>query len=110
MADKWFCGLKNQLKSRELSWKSKIVLYKTLIRPVLTYAPESWVSSTCDERVLPISKRKVLRSTYGRIKSNNGWRIRYNYALYKDTDVITFITVSRLKWAGKMERTVMLKL
>jgi alkylhydroperoxidase/carboxymuconolactone decarboxylase family protein YurZ len=38
VANKCFYGLRNQLKSHVLSWKSKIILYKTLIKPVLTYA------------------------------------------------------------------------
>jgi hypothetical protein len=41
--NKCFSGLKNQLKSHVLSWKNKIISYKTLIRPVLTYASEIWV-------------------------------------------------------------------
>jgi sorting nexin-29 len=38
IANRCFYGLKNQLNSHVLSWKSKIILYKTLIRQVLTYA------------------------------------------------------------------------
>jgi hypothetical protein len=35
--------------------------------------------------------------------TDNEWRIRYNYELYdlyEDVDIITFIKVDRLKWAG----------
>jgi glutamine amidotransferase PdxT len=53
------------IKERALSWRSIIVLYKTLIKPVLTYAPETRVLSTCEEKVLAISERNVLRATYG---------------------------------------------
>lgn len=37
IANKYFYGLKNQLKSHILSQKSKIILCKTVIRPVVTY-------------------------------------------------------------------------
>jgi hypothetical protein len=98
--NKCFCGIKNQLKSHVLSQKSKIILYKTLIRPVLTYASETWVLTTSDIKALFIFERKVLRSMYGPLKENNEWRIRYIYELnnlYEGMDIITFIKV---KWAG----------
>jgi hypothetical protein len=52
IASKCFYGLKNQLKSHVLSCKRKIIFYKTLIRPVLSHASETWVLSTTDEKAL----------------------------------------------------------
>jgi hypothetical protein len=102
-----FYGLRSQLKSHVLSWKSKIVLYKILIRPVLTYASETWVLSTYDENALAIFEGKVLRSIYGPIKDSSEWTIRYSYELYalcEDMDIITLTKVGRLKWAGHVAR------
>jgi hypothetical protein len=42
MANKCYYGLKNQLQSHYLSRDTKCKLYKTLIRPVITYGSESW--------------------------------------------------------------------
>jgi hypothetical protein len=56
-----------------------------------------------DEKTLAVFERKILRAIYGPIKDNDEWRIRYNSelcAVYKDMDIITFIKVGRLKWAG----------
>jgi len=36
-----YFGLKRQLESQLLSRKTKILIYKTLARPVLTYAEET---------------------------------------------------------------------
>lgn len=55
-----FRGLKNQFKSHVLSYNTKIVLYETLLWPVLTFAPETWVLSTSDEKALAIFEGKVL--------------------------------------------------
>jgi hypothetical protein len=42
MANKCYYGLKNQLQSHYLSRDTKCKLYKTLIRPVITYGSDSW--------------------------------------------------------------------
>jgi hypothetical protein len=38
-----YYGLQNNMKSRIISRNTKTLLYKTLIRPVLTYGAETWV-------------------------------------------------------------------
>jgi hypothetical protein len=67
---------------------------------------ESWVLPASDGKALAVFERKVFRSTHDPIK-NSEWRMRYNYELYalhKNIDTITFIKVSRLKWAGYVVR------
>jgi len=65
MANKGFYGLKRQFRSQFSSIKNKIKLHKTLIRPVLTYGSETWVLSKCDEAVLGVFERKILRAIFG---------------------------------------------
>jgi hypothetical protein len=43
-------------------------LYKTLIRPALTYTLETWILSTSDVKALAILERKVLMSIYDQSK------------------------------------------
>jgi hypothetical protein len=48
-----------------------------------------------------------LRPIYGPIKEGDEWRIRNNmelYDLYKEQDLITFIKLGRLRWAGHLTR------
>jgi hypothetical protein len=42
------------LKSTLLSRHSKVKLYKTLIRPVMTYGEETWTMSAADENALRV--------------------------------------------------------
>jgi hypothetical protein len=86
-----------------LSIKNEIKLYKTLIRPVLAYGSETWVLSKSNEARLGIFERKVLRAIFGPTNDNREWRIKYNdelYILYKDSDIITYIKINHLRWAG----------
>ena len=45
MANRAYYGLQNRMKSRKISRNIKTLLFKTLIRPVLTYGAETWALS-----------------------------------------------------------------
>jgi len=55
-----FHGLRKHLRSHLASKNTKILMYKVLIRPVLTYASKTWTLSKINERRLRLFKRKVL--------------------------------------------------
>jgi len=59
---------KNLLSSKLLNYNSKIQIYKTIIRPTVTYGSETWVLTTSDENQLKIFERKILRKIYGKRK------------------------------------------
>jgi hypothetical protein len=59
------CRLKKQLKSYTLSWKSKIILCKILIRPVLTYISQIWAVYAFDKKAVAVFERTALRSIFG---------------------------------------------
>jgi len=83
--------------------KTKTLLYKTLIRPVLTYGTETWALSKQDEYRLSIFEHKILRRIYGPVIDKGEWRIRtYRelYQLYDEKDIVKFCKLSRLRWAG----------
>jgi hypothetical protein len=70
-------------------------VYKTIIRPVVTYGSETWMINTTHEGKLKIFARKILRSVYRPVQdSNNEWRVRTNQeieALIKEENVVRFI-------------------
>ena len=95
------------MKSRIISRNTETLLYKTLIRPVLTYGAETWVLSKQDEHRLSIFKRKMLRRIYGPVMDRGIWLIRTNQELYQlcgEDDIVKFCKLSRLSWAGHIIR------
>jgi len=55
-ANRSYFGLKSQLNSQLLSRKTKIVIYKTLVRRIRAYAAETWTMKKNEHGVS--SKRK----------------------------------------------------
>jgi hypothetical protein len=54
------------------SRKSKLKLYRTLIRPILSYASETWVLKENSVQKLMIFEGKILRKIFGPINESNG--------------------------------------
>jgi len=60
----------------------RLKIHKSLVRPVVTYGCEAWTLKNRDEQYLRISKRRILRKTFGPMRNEDGfWRIRMNYEL-----------------------------
>jgi hypothetical protein len=76
---------------------SILIIYTTLIKPVLMYGAEAWVLSKAD-----VFDRKILRRIYGPLCEGATWRSRHNEELYclYEIDLITAIRISRLRRAG----------
>ena len=97
----------NLLKNKNITRKTKITIYKTIIRPVVTYGSETWTLTKSAENMLNIWERKVLRRIFGPTKDEKGWRMRTNkevYELYEDPTIVAEIKKGRLRWTGHLER------
>ncbi|CAK1591299.1 unnamed protein product [Parnassius mnemosyne] len=106
-ANKCYFGLLRYLRSKLLSRSIKLLLYETLLRPILTYGSECWVLSKKDENSLLVFERKILRRIFGAVMENERWRTRYNhelYQMYDEPNVIKTIKIGRLRWAGHVLR------
>ena len=54
MANRAFFGLRSILKSSFLTRKIKLLVYKTLVRPVLIYGSETWPLTKTGEHKIAI--------------------------------------------------------
>ena len=63
-------------KSRLVTKYSKLKLYRTVIRPIVTYASETWVLKETIVQKLSVFERKILRRIFGPTKENQIWRIK----------------------------------
>ena len=82
-------------------------MYKVLIRPVLTYASETWTLSKTNEQRLSLFEKRVLRCILGGKQENGTWWKRYNYELYEifnEPNIVNYIEAKRLAWAGHLVR------
>ena len=76
-------------------------MYKSFIRPVLTYASETWPLSKINEQRLSLFERKVLQCIFGVQQQKETWRERYRYELYetfKEPNIVNYIKAKRLAW------------
>lgn len=95
------------LRNKNISRQTKLRLYKTVIRPIVTYASETWTLNTAEQIKLEIWERKVLRKIFGGKKTEEGWVRRSNEelkTLYKETNIIGIVRSQRLRWLGHIER------
>lgn len=108
-ANKCYFRLVPLFKSKLLSWKTKITLYKVLIRPVALYACGAWATTMTDEKRLATFERKVLRRIFGPKRNALGdFELRTNREveeLYGETNIIGVLKSSRLGWAGHVWRS-----
>jgi hypothetical protein len=96
------------LSSRLLSKKVKIIIYKTIILPVVLYRCETWSLTLREEHRLRMFDNRVLR-IFGpkRDEVMGGWRKLYNeelHNLYSSPSIIRIIKLRRMRWVGHVAR------
>jgi len=94
-----FYGARKFMKSDNLKRDSKLLIYKSLIRAVFTYA-SYWTLSQADENALAIFERRILRSIFVGICVNTVWRRRTNselYRIFKVPGILKYYKIQRMK-------------
>jgi hypothetical protein len=89
LANRSYFGLVNILKAKDINRKYKVIIYKTLIKPVLMYGVEAWVLSKVDEMHLGVFERKIYEFMDLSVKGQHG-----------DQDIMKscIICIMRLIW------------
>ncbi|KAI4471307.1 hypothetical protein MML48_1g17267 [Holotrichia oblita] len=94
-------------RSRHISRGAKLRVYKSVLRPTVTYGCETWVMNRKDVESLEIWEQKILRRIFGGKKECEGWRRRTNEELsqlYKEATITQFVRAQRIRWLGHVER------
>jgi len=94
-------------RSRLVSGATKILLYKILIRPVVSYGVEAWTVTKKDEQALLVFERKIFRRVYGPKYENGEWKSRTNRELEKISkgeNIVKWIKGQRCSWLGHLEK------
>jgi len=82
-------------------------LYRTVIRPVVTYVSETMVLKEAIIQKLLVFEKKILRRIFGPTKENQIWRVKTNEELdklIKHKNIINHIKAQRLIWFGHVQR------
>jgi hypothetical protein len=99
---------KKLLKNKDLNTASKLQIYKTLIRPSVTYGCETWAMTVTEQNRLRIFERRVLRKIYGPTLDKDGtWRIKTNEELenlIKKIYILRFVKSQRPRWVAHVIR------
>ena len=94
------------LHSKLISKKTKIKLYKALIRPVVVvvYGSECWVLTENIKQELLVFERTILRGMFGPSQKARGeWRLKTNEELEEainNENIVRYIKYKRFRWVG----------
>jgi hypothetical protein len=93
--------------NRFLSQATKILLYKTLIKPAVTYGTETWKMTKKEEQGVLIFERKIFRRIYGAKYEDGEWKSGTNRELEelsKGENIVKWIKGQRIIWLGHLKR------
>jgi hypothetical protein len=77
-----FYANKALFTSKLVSRKSKLMLYWTVIRPIVVYGCETWVLKENIIQKLSVFERKILRKAFGPTKKKDGcWNNQNEYRI-----------------------------
>ena len=98
-------GMMNRIwRSRELTQKTKIKIYETMIQPIFLYGSECWTMRKQDEKRILTAEMSWLRKIAGisRLQKIRNDDIRQ--ALGIQTTLLDKVVQQRLRWFGHVER------
>jgi len=77
------------------------------MRPIVTYASETWALKETVIQKLIVFERRILRRIFGPTKEKQIWGVKTNEELdklIKHKNIINYIKAQRLSWFGHVQR------
>ncbi|KAJ8910804.1 hypothetical protein NQ315_014512 [Exocentrus adspersus] len=105
--NKCVAGLRRILKNQNISRQTKIRMYRTVIRVIVTYASETWALNKTEHIRLEVWERKILKKIFGGKRTEEGWIRRTNEEiknLYGEAIIVSVIRAQRC--IGHIERMI----
>ena len=62
--------------SKLIGYTTKMKVYKTLIRPIVSYWTTTWILAKKNKKHWDVLKVNIVRRGYGPVKEDNEWRLR----------------------------------
>ncbi|KAJ8879412.1 hypothetical protein PR048_020020 [Dryococelus australis] len=87
-------SMRKMLKSKLLSRTSKLMIYKTIIQPVLLYGAELWTLTKLIENKQMTFENGILRQIFGPVKEGYEWRsclMWYGHIMRRDGDLVKYM-------------------
>ena len=85
-----------------------VQIYKSIIRPTVTYGCETWAMTITEQNRLLVFERRVVRKIHGPTLDNDGTRrVKTNEELeilIMENNIVIFIKPQRLRWAAHVNR------
>jgi hypothetical protein len=78
LGNKGYFANKKIFRSKIITERAKLKLYHSIIRPIVTYACETWILKETIINKLLVFERKMLRKIYGPNYEKGIWRIKTN--------------------------------
>ncbi|KAG1675791.1 putative inactive 1-aminocyclopropane-1-carboxylate synthase-like protein 2 [Nymphon striatum] len=108
-ANRCLRSLDDIMRKKRVSKTTKMRIYKTVIRPILTYGCETWPMTADTERNFRTFENRILRRITGPVfdEGLQKWRIKYNQELYDElqhTAITNWIKSRQVLWAGHVAR------
>lgn len=104
-----YYSLIDLFKGKRISKTTKLRIYNSIIKPVVTYGCQTWSLTKTQEKKMFVFENMVLRRIVGPVFDPSGgtWRRRHNTEVRETTrqpDIRNYIRCQRLKWAGHVAR------
>jgi hypothetical protein len=104
-----YYSMQNLLSSSLLSKTLKIMIYRSIILPMVLFGCETWSLTLRTERRLQVFENRVLRRVFGpkRDEVTVEWRKLHNeelMELYSLPNIVRVVKSRRMRWAGHVAR------